>query len=114
MTAGEIIDLYTHAKNPKKQIGIIAELCDCSKEDIVKILKNHGVELPEVASNQNEDTYIPQPETIKWQSQENLIIRLYLILDKLDEEIRQKTEKYKEVSTAIKVLSELQEGEKNG
>lgn len=43
-----------------------------------------------------------------------ILDRLYALLDELDKEIQQKTQKYQEVSVAIKVLSEIQEGEKNG
>lgn len=112
MTAGEIIDLYTHAKHPEKQIGIIAELCDCPKEEIVELLKLNGV------LEKNKGGKELQPDSVVFQPiQEKeipLLERLYELLDELDKEIQQKTQRYKEVSTAIKVLSELQEGEKNG
>lgn len=112
MTAGEIIDLYTHAKHPEKQIGIIAELCDCPKEEIVELLKLNGVlEQKNVEKELQTDSVVFQPIQEK---EIPLLERLYELLDELDKEIQQKTQRYKEVSTAIKVLSELQEGEKNG
>lgn len=113
MTACEIIDLYTHAKHPEKQIGIIAELCDCPKEEIVELLKLNGV------LEQNKGRKELQPDSVVFQNNHKkmeipILDRLYALLDELDKEIQQKTQRYQEVSVAIKVLSEIQEGEKNG
>ena len=110
MTAGEIIDLYTHAKHPEKQIGIIAELCDCPKEEIVELLKLKGVlKNTEKESQDKSAVFTKQNE-----KEVSILDRLYALLDELDREIQQKTAKYQEVSVAIKVLSELQKGEKDG
>lgn len=109
MTAGEIIDLYTHAKHPEKQIGIIAELCDCPKEEIVELLKLNGV------LEQNKGGKKLQPDSVVFQDNHKkmeipILDRLYALLDELDKEIQQKTQKYQEVSVAIKVLSEIHTG----
>lgn len=46
MTAGEIAAEYRQAKQPLKQIGILADLNCCSKREIVEILRSEGCELP--------------------------------------------------------------------
>lgn len=49
MTPKEIVRNYREAKNKKMQIGILAELNLCSKQDILDILKQEGLphrELP--------------------------------------------------------------------
>lgn len=41
-----IVREYKAAKQPLKQIGILAELNECSKEEIVRILREAGCDLP--------------------------------------------------------------------
>lgn len=70
MTAGEIIDLYTHAKHPEKQIGIIAELCDCPKKEIVELLKLNGVlEQNKGGKELRPDSVVFQDNHKKWRYQ---------------------------------------------
>lgn len=44
MTDGEIRTSYRQAKNPKKQIGILAQLNQCSKEEICRIIAGEPAE----------------------------------------------------------------------
>ena len=46
MTDGEIVASYRQAKLPLKQIGILADLNQCGKKEIVEILREAGCELP--------------------------------------------------------------------
>lgn len=46
MTNEEIVRDYKLAKTKQKQIGILADLNQCKKADIVEILKAAGQELP--------------------------------------------------------------------
>ena len=46
MTNEEIIRDYRLSKTPQKQIGILADLNECAKADIVEILKDAGLALP--------------------------------------------------------------------
>ena len=46
MDAGEIVREYRAAKTKQKQIGILAELNQCSKAKITEILRAAGEELP--------------------------------------------------------------------
>lgn len=47
MTNEEIVREYRQAKTPMKQIGILANLNQCSKKDIVKILLEAGETVPQ-------------------------------------------------------------------
>ena len=46
MSNDEIVTEYRQAKAPQKQIGILADLNRCSKQEIVAVLAAAGVELP--------------------------------------------------------------------
>lgn len=41
-----IVREYKAAKQPLKQIGLLADLHECSKDEIVRILREAGCELP--------------------------------------------------------------------
>lgn len=46
MTKDEIVADYKQAKQPMKQIGILAELNGVKRDEIVEILRKAGAELP--------------------------------------------------------------------
>lgn len=56
MTNEEIIRDYKQAAAPMKQIGILADLNQCSRQDIVKILREAGCELPKLYDKKKVDT----------------------------------------------------------
>ena len=60
MTNEEIIRDYKQAAAPMKQIGILADLNQCSRQDIVKILREAGCELPKLYDKKKVET--PEPE----------------------------------------------------
>lgn len=60
MTNEEIIRDYKQAAAPVKQIGILADLNQCSRQDIVKILREAGCELPKLYDKKKVET--PEPE----------------------------------------------------
>lgn len=74
---------YRNAKYPKRQIGILAELNCCSREEIKKIIQ----------------------ETEKGSPDSDIINRLYNRLDLLDREIREREIEYKKIVIALEVLS---------
>jgi lambda repressor-like predicted transcriptional regulator len=39
----EIVRAYREAQNKKTQISILAQMCDCTKQDIVELLELNGV-----------------------------------------------------------------------
>lgn len=62
MLPGEIAREYAAASNPRKQIGILAELNQCSRDDIRTILREQGVELPRPGRPKKEPEPKPTPE----------------------------------------------------
>lgn len=56
MTNEEIIRDYKQAAAPVKQIGILADLNQCSRQDIVKILREAGCELPKLYDKKKVET----------------------------------------------------------
>lgn len=62
MTNEEIIRDYKQAAAPMKQIGILADLNQCSRQDIVKILREAGCELPKLYDKKKVET--PEPSAL--------------------------------------------------
>ena len=52
----EIRSMYRSAKNQKAQIGILAQLYLCEKDEIMEVLKSAGEKLPEIASGKKMET----------------------------------------------------------
>ena len=52
----EIRSMYRSAKNQKAQIGILAQLHLCEKDEIMEVLKSAGEKLPEMASGKKMET----------------------------------------------------------
>lgn len=105
MTDSEIYRDYRQARHKSRQIGILADLNGCSKEEIEAIItkceKQNKVTVP---------VETPLPETPPPEQAETgyVLSRLYEELDRLNAEIRQREEQYKETTIAIKVLSALE------
>lgn len=106
MTEAEIYRDYRQAKHKSRQIGILADLNGCSKEEIEAVItkyeKQNEVTAPVEAPLPKE---APPPE----QAETGYVLnRLYEELDQLNVEIRRLEERYKETTIAIKVLSPLE------
>ena len=66
MTNSEIVASYEQALDQKKQIGILADLNVCSKQEIVEILRKAGIAVPGNYKMKNIETPeddMRQPET---------------------------------------------------
>lgn len=99
MSVGEIKRNYDNAKNKERQISILAELNDCDRSEIEKIVLVEGKrELAE-----------PSPAEM---SLRYVINRLFLKLDELDENIKSMEAEYTAVKTAIDVLTKMEGGTK--
>ena len=79
MTEKEICYYYRNAKKKAQQIQILAELNDINSLEIIKISVRGKEELPK--------------STLK---------KLYMQLDNLETQIREKEQKYKEIVAALK------------
>ena len=95
MTIWEIQNSYRTAKNKEKQIGILAELNDCSIKDIKKIL------------DIDKKPVLPREEKPKEIVGEDIISKLFERLDVLDKEIKDREEEYRKISIAIEVLGKI-------
>lgn len=66
MTNSEIAASYRLAADPKKQIGILADLNDCTRTEIVDALRKEGIKLPGSYNAKKVETpkaAMQQPET---------------------------------------------------
>ena len=94
MTNNEIKRRYKEAKNPKQQIGILADLNCCSKEKIEEIL--------ELGSDDKE----PPGDMSRGQIMDILFGKL----DSLEQEMQKLEAEYKKVHNAIEVLGTIGSG----
>lgn len=100
MKPSEILQSYENAQYKTKQIGILAELNACSKDEITEILKEMGAELPKRKYQKKEEPE-KEPEKKEWEEPEllpepkeipqSIQLVLYNRLDELDAKIREYT-----------------------
>ena len=101
MKPSEILQSYENAQYKTKQIGILAELNACSKDEITEILKEMGAELPKRKYQKKEEP-AKEPEKKKWEDPEllpepreipqSIQLVLYERLDVLDAKIKEYTQ----------------------
>lgn len=105
MTEVEIYRDYRQAKHKSRQIGILADLNGCSKEEIEAVIAKYEKQNDVTAPVETLLPETPPPE----QAETGYVLsRLYEELDRLNAEIRRLEEQYKETTIAIKVLSALE------
>lgn len=63
MSKDEIVVRYRQAKEPAKQIGILADLNCCTKEEIAEILREAGHKLKGYKKIETPEAAAQQPET---------------------------------------------------
>lgn len=101
MSVGEIKRSYEEAKYKQKQIGILAELNACTKEDIEKIID---------AENKRNEKH---GEVIEIPSEElkigKIMEKLYARLDEIEKDIKSLEGEYKKVCIAVDVLGTMKE-----
>ena len=89
MTNKQIIDMYQHSKHPGRQVKILAELNDCSEEEILEILGLKEIEKP---------TEITKEDPLEsW---------LHKKMDETDKKIKELENLYKNYVAALSVLAE--------
>ena len=84
MTNEEIIRDYKQAAAPMKQIRILADLNQCSRQDIIKILREAGCKLPQL--------YDKKPKVEKAVVEPELAVENPFDSDIVRELVRQKIE----------------------
>ncbi len=63
MSKDEIVVRYRQAKEPAKQIGILADLNACTKEEIAEVLREAGFKLKGYKKIEAPEAAMQQPET---------------------------------------------------
>ncbi len=100
MSVTEIKKNYNEAKNKKRQIGILADLNCCSKEEIEKI-----VAVQNSIEQKLEKTYGSPVE--KELSVNDVRNQLYARMDELDLQIKTLEKEYRNIVITIGVLAEI-------
>lgn len=90
MTEAEICKEYREAKNPRMQIGILADLNVCEKEDILKILILNG-----------QDVTVAGPKK-PGQKGDKVLNLMFSLLDEVETEVYAAEQKYKAIVESIK------------
>lgn len=94
MTEEEICRAFNEAKDPRLQIGILADLNVCRKEKIIKILILNGQDISKA---------VPKKSRAKRDSIQQMI---YSLLDEVEEEIRAAERKYIQIVEGMKQYAE--------
>ncbi len=100
MSVTEIKKNYNEAKNKKRQIGILADLNCCSKEEIEKI-----VAVESAIKQKKEKTYVSPVE--KELSVNDVRNQLYSRMDELDLQIKTLEKEYRKIVITLEVLAEM-------
>lgn len=95
MTHDEIRRNYREAKNKTKQVGILAELNNCSRKEIEEILG--------LLKNPIEPCKTENPEFTRGE----IMDMLFGKIDALDRQIKRLEEEYRNISITIEVLRKI-------
>ena len=98
MSVEEIKRNYNEAKNKNRQIGILADLNCCSKEEIEKIV---------AVENSIEQKKASAPLVKKELSVNDAVNKLYVRMEELDSKIKTLDKEYRNIVITIGVLAEL-------
>ena len=117
MTDAEICKEYREAKRPKQQIGILADLNECTRRDIVKVLVARGeirelprevkiqdliipAKIPEAAKVPMKEGNLEEPKEPKMAAgviPDFVAKALFRRLDELEAQIRVREKEYKDI-----------------
>ena len=107
MAESEIVRSYKEAAEPARQIMILAQLNCCSPDDIARIV---GLpETPKLRRGRKATKAAVSPKLKPSSAKDEVLTELYRKLDMLDAKIKEMEKRYKETTTAIKVLSEMED-----
>lgn len=127
MTDLEIVSSYRQAKKKKEQITILSQLNACSKEKIIEILKNNGIQKQELPRNRkkkvdsvpvatNQVKEVKKEENAKMKNEltdhrimHEVINNLSSLADGIEKEISNKSKAVGKIRDAAKLLNEADE-----
>ncbi|MDD6332325.1 MAG: hypothetical protein PUA59_07835 [Clostridium sp.] len=99
---GEIKRSYDQAKNKERQIGILAELNDCDRSEIEKIISVESMR----------EQHEPVKAVVEKQSEKEMGLNdvmntLFSRLDELEKKIKPLEEEYRNIKIAIDVIAKV-------
>lgn len=89
MKEAEICREYKQARKPAMQIGILADLNACEKNDIIRILLLNGIDVT------------PKEQKKPGKNKDKILEILFSILDEVEEEVKAAEQKYKKIVEII-------------
>lgn len=102
MSVSEIKRNYNEAKNKNRQIGILADLNCCSKEEIKKIVAVEN-------SREQKKEKAPVSPVEKELSVNDVVNKLYVRMEELDSQIKLLEKEYRNIVITLGVLAELKQ-----
>lgn len=102
MSVGEIKRSYDQAKNKRRQIDILAELNDCDRSEIEKIISVESMR----------EQHEPVKEVVEKPSEKEMGLNdvmntLFSRLDELEKKIKPLEEEYRNIKIAIDVIAKV-------
>ena len=98
MTAKDICEMYDNASDKKKTIGILADMNECTRQDIKELLTGNGYEIPPEQKRGRK----PHTEKTTVTIPESVISACFVRLDQLENLIKDAEREYRELTNFIK------------
>ena len=102
MSVGEIKRSYDQAKNKRRQIDILAELNDCDRSEIEKIISVESMR----EQHETVKAVVEKPSE-KEMGLNDVINTLFSRLDELEKKIKPLEEEYRNIKIAIDVIAKV-------
>lgn len=107
MSNREIAYSYRTALNPKSQISILADLNCTSSDEIRKILRAEGIDVPErKRKKKEEESEMTKEEPARQQLPESVLNALFNRLDELNKIIEEASKEYLEIADYMEGFNE--------
>ena len=102
MSVGEIKRSYDQAKNKRRQIDILAELNDCDRSEIEKIISVESMR----EQHEQVKAVVEKPSE-KEMGLNDVMNTLFSRLDELEKKIKPLEEEYRNIKIAIDVIAKV-------
>ena len=102
MSVGEIKRSYDQAKNKRRQIDILAELNDCDRYEIEKIISVESMRV----QHEPVKVVVEKPSE-KEMGLDDVMNTLFSRLDELEKKIKPLEEEYRNIKIAIDVIAKV-------
>lgn len=101
MVAKDICEMYENAEDKKKIIGILADMNECTRQDIKELLANNGYELPpeQKRGRKPQNRTIAEKKTVS--IPESVKSACFARLEQLEKLINDAEREYREITNFI-------------